>query len=213
MHVLVSTAGEKPKNVAGDITAPGPTAPVHHHAEGGPTLSQPASVDLLSLPWTATEDDIKTFVGVSVVKVLIVLNDYRKPSGNARVWLKDKEDVGKVLERNNQFLGKRRVEIRTGKTDGGKERKGEYYVRLDRLPWTVTEGQIRDFLYGSNVVHVKIEKDESDRVRGDAIVQVTSEADVENALLFHKQIIGTRNIDVTKTEPPRQSPDRGDAGL
>ena len=98
MHVLVSTAGEKPKNVAGVITAPGPTAPVHHHAEGGPTLSQPASVDLLSLPWTATEDDIKTFVGVSVVKVLIVLNDYRKPSGNARVWLEDKEDVGKVLE-------------------------------------------------------------------------------------------------------------------
>ena len=213
MHVLVSTAGEKPKTVAGDITAPGPTTPVHHHAERGPTLSQPASVDLLSLPWTATEDDIKTFVGVSVVKVLIVLNDYRKPSGNARVWLEDKEDVGKVLERNNQFLGKRRVEIRTGKTDGSKERKGEYYVRLDRLPWTVTEGQIRDFLFGSTVVHVKIEKDESDRVRGDAIVQVTSEADVENALLFHKQIIGTRNIDVTKTEPPRQSPDRGDAGL
>ena len=165
--------------------------------------TRPIPVDLLSLPWSATEEEIRRFVGSegAVLKVLIVLNEYRKPSGRARVWLQTEEDVCRALERSNQYLDTRRVEVRRGVSELAREIPGDHYIRLDKLPWQVTESQIRDFLFGCRVEEVDIGRDERGRVRGDAGVKVATLADVENALLFHKQLIGSRNIDVLQSGP------------
>ena len=71
-------------------------------------------VDLSSLPWSASERDIRGFLSddVEVLKVLIVLNDNRKPSGEARVWVASEDDVTRALIKNNSLLGQRKVRVR-----------------------------------------------------------------------------------------------------
>ena len=87
-------------------------------------------VDLLSLPWSATTEDIEDFLhGVNITKVvegtertrrtdlpmlqvLIVLNSHHKPSGEARVWVSSEAEAEKAVARSGQNLGSRRVVVR-----------------------------------------------------------------------------------------------------
>ena len=87
-------------------------------------------VDLLSLPWSATTEDIEDFLhGVNITKVinckertrrtilpmlqvLIVLNSQHKPSGEARVWVSSEAEAEKAVARSGQNLGSRRVVVR-----------------------------------------------------------------------------------------------------
>ena len=47
------------------------------------------------------------FFDVVIIKVLIVLNDHGKASGNARLWLSSEDDVNKVLGRHGEMMGNR----------------------------------------------------------------------------------------------------------
>ena len=87
-------------------------------------------VDLLSLPWSASTEDIEDFLhGVNITKVvegterirgtflsmlqvLIVLNSHHKPSGEARVWVSSEAEAEKAVARSGQNLGTRRVVVR-----------------------------------------------------------------------------------------------------
>ena len=87
-------------------------------------------VDLLSLPWSATTEDIEDFLhGVNITKViegtertrrtvlsmlqvLIVLNSHHKPSGEARVWVSSEVKAEKAVARSGHNLGSRRVVVR-----------------------------------------------------------------------------------------------------
>ena len=87
-------------------------------------------VDLLSLPWSATTEDIEDFLhGVNITKVvegkertrrtilsmlqvLLVLNSHHKPSGEARVWVSSEAEAEKAVARSGQNLGSRRVVVR-----------------------------------------------------------------------------------------------------
>ena len=87
-------------------------------------------VDLLSLPWSATTEDIEDFLhGVNITKVvegkertrrtdlsmlqvLIVLNSHHKPSGEARVWVSSEAEAEKAVARSGQNMGSRRVVVR-----------------------------------------------------------------------------------------------------
>ena len=50
-------------------------------------------IDLKSLPWTARESEIQEFLGVDTARVMITLNEYRKPSGEARAWVRNEQDA------------------------------------------------------------------------------------------------------------------------
>lgn len=81
--------------------------------------------------------------------------------------------------------------------DGARLTGENLSVRLASLPWAVKESDITSFLYGSAVTRVQLGR-EADRPSGDAIVVLRSQADVTNALKFHKQPLGGRNVDVTE---------------
>ena len=42
--------------------------------------------------------------------------------------------------------------------DRDKVLPGDYMVTLHSLPWTVTEDQIKDFLFGSKIQHISIDE-------------------------------------------------------
>lgn len=154
------------------------------------------AIDLHELPWSAKEEEIKDFFpDVNIAKVLIVLNDNRKPSGDARIWVQDSGDVPKVKSKNGLDFGTRKIRVTQRKANPEND-AGERKIRLERLPWSVTEEQIRKFLFGSEVVSINIEMDDRGRPSGDALVTVKSKVDLDNALKFHKQEIGNRNVNV-----------------
>ena len=107
-------------------------------------------------------------------------------------------------------MGQRTVGVKKGinkDLDYNKLIRGQYRLKLSRLPWSVTEEQIREFLFGSAVIGVSIEKGEHGRPNGDAIVYVNTFACVENAMKFQKQELGNRNIDIAcYDDKPRPNP-------
>ena len=141
---------------------------------GGSTSASSGSgsnvLDLLSLPWSATENDIKAFLnGIAVDKVLIMLNEYKKPSGDARVYVRSAQDAEKALNYNGQKLKDRTVTVKDVSSEQWKG-NGSKKIRMASLPWTVSEKQITDFFYGSKVVSIDILKEASKRPSGEADV-------------------------------------------
>eukprot|EP00090_Calanus_glacialis_P040256 TRINITY_DN70178_c0_g1_i1.p1 TRINITY_DN70178_c0_g1~~TRINITY_DN70178_c0_g1_i1.p1 ORF type:complete len:409 (-),score=137.21 TRINITY_DN70178_c0_g1_i1:80-1306(-) len=164
-------------------------------------------VELSGVPWTAAEEQIQEFLkDCKIVKILIMLNAYRKSTGNAKVWLASKDDLEKALLCDKNYIGKRYVYVRKANKSTGvgttspSLHHGAFTVQLNELPWTATHEQICHFLFGCEVVGgkngVQIEMNERGKSSGTAIVQLKTEIDVENALKFHKQKLGTRHVDV-----------------
>ena len=169
---------------------------------GAPSSSSNTSnskvLDLTSLPWSAKESDIKSFLnGVAVEKVLIVLNEYKKPSGEARVWVRSAADAEKAVKFSGQKLKDRTVTVKEVKSDQWKG-NGSKTIRMASLPWTVTEKQISDLFFGSKVVSIEILMDATNRPSGEANVIMKSLADVENGLKYHKQLLGSRNVNISQ---------------
>jgi len=72
--------------------------------------SETATVCLKGLVWTATENDIRTFLhDCSVKEVVIKTNERGKPSGEAVVHLNALSDVEKAVAHNREYLGERFV--------------------------------------------------------------------------------------------------------
>jgi RNA recognition motif-containing protein len=149
-------------------------------------------VELSGLPWTATEEDIRVFLkDCKIKKILIILNDYSKPSGNSKVWFPSKDDLDRALLCDKNYIGKRYVYIRKANEAFGIENEreenkdrstssntnpGVFTVQLRELPWTATRKQICDFLFGCEVVGgpagVHIEMNERGKPSGSAIVHL-----------------------------------------
>jgi len=156
-------------------------------------------LDISSLPWKAEKDEIQQFLGVRGARVMIVLNEYRKPSGDARVWVSNDQEAEKAVAKNGCKMGSRTVGVKKAISKELHYEKllpGSYRLKLTRLPWTVTEEQIKDFLFGSTVTDVNIETGPDERPNGEAFVTVKTFACVENAMKFQKQELGNRNIDI-----------------
>ena len=169
------------------------------------------AVELTCLPWTATEDDIKRFLGdCKIVKIVILLNDHGKPSGNAKVLLEQKADLEKALSNDKNYIGKRYVYVRKVNQSHSAGSSSSYIpqgvctVQLKGLPWSATQEQICDFLAGCQVdggkEGVHIEMNERGKPSGSAFVQLKTDADVEKAMKFHKQKLGTRYVEVVSQE-------------
>ena len=157
--------------------------------ERAPSNERPTSsnsdvftLKLSGLPWTATKQQICDFLfGCEVIEgpagVKIEMNERGKPSGSAFVQVRTKTDVENAMKYNKRMLGKRYVDIEIITTKDGKAVERERYqtkdrssssnpdvftVKLSGLPWTATQQQICDFLFGCEVIEgpagVKIKK-------------------------------------------------------
>eukprot|EP00092_Neocalanus_flemingeri_P050707 GFUD01058716.1.p1 GENE.GFUD01058716.1~~GFUD01058716.1.p1 ORF type:complete len:153 (+),score=49.40 GFUD01058716.1:33-461(+) len=65
---------------------------------------------LRGLVWSATEEDIKTFLhDCNVKEVVLTTNDRGRPTGNAFVHLDTEADVEKAMAHNREYLRERFV--------------------------------------------------------------------------------------------------------
>merc|ERR1712243_167664 len=69
-------------------------------------------LDISSLPWKAEKDEIQQFLGIRAARVMIVLNEYRKPSGDARVWVSNEQEAEKAVAKNGCKMGSRTVGVK-----------------------------------------------------------------------------------------------------
>jgi len=73
-------------------------------------VDEPASVQLKGLVWSATENDIRSFLSDCTVKeIKINKNEQGRPTGEATVHLVSKSDLRKALAHDRQYLRERFV--------------------------------------------------------------------------------------------------------
>jgi heterogeneous nuclear ribonucleoprotein F/H len=163
-------------------------------------------VKLGSLTWSATEEDIKTFLkGCKIRKVVITKNERGKPSGNAFLCLESRADVEKAKTYNRKYLGKRWVTVDEIKEDEysketGKDKASGTTVKLGSLSWSATEDDIKRFLVGCNIKEIIITRNEKGKPSGNAFVLFASKADVEKAKTYNKKYLGDRWVTVDEIE-------------
>merc|ERR1711892_1382598 len=162
-----------------------------------------------SLSWSATEEDIETFLdGCKIIEVIITKNERGKPSGNAFVWFEGKEDVEKSKSYNKKYLRERWVTVdeitvdeftrETKSTEFMKETKSDKncFIKLGSLSWSTTEDDIKTFLDGCKIKEVIIETNERGKPSGNAFVRLEGKADAEKARTFNKKYLGKRWVTV-----------------
>jgi len=170
-------------------------------------------VKLSGLPWKATKDEIRSFLGDTQIvgEVAIVYDDRGRPSGDALVKLPTKDDLHKALKCNKNYLHNRFVVVeeivKHGASDNntsrmiGDEESGNdepTSVHLKGLVWSATENDIRSFLHDCTVKEVIIMKNEQGRPTGEAIVHLVSKADLQKALAHNRKYLRERFVIVEK---------------
>lgn len=180
-------------------------------------------VRMRGLPWSANEEDIRSFFqGLSIEKegVHVTLNRDGRPSGEAYVVFENEDDAKSALKRDKEKIGERWIDIFEATkgevysmTGGGKgaDQGGVAFdttdsaytgvVRLRGLPFEATKSQIRTFFAGINVKESNIfmVSRPDGKASGEAFVLFDTEADAEKALAKDKEKLGDRWIDLFPT--------------
>jgi len=171
------------------------------------------------LPWSATADEVVAFFSecniIGGVKgVTFGLNREGRPSGEAFVEMESDEDVANALKKDKKNMGKRYIEVFESKVSemeyalnssqgssrgfGGDLFGDDAVVRLRGLPFDAGKIQINDFFAGLEIEQngILLVTDYNGRSSGEAFVQFTNTGDGKKALQKHKDLIGSRYIEV-----------------
>ncbi|XP_062991623.1 G-rich sequence factor 1 isoform X1 [Elgaria multicarinata webbii] len=165
------------------------------------------------LPYSCTEEDVLNFFEGSKIRngvngIHFLLNRDGKRRGDALVELESEQDVQNALDKHRRYLGQRYVEVfeihnedvdaimkslqssSTSVTNDG-------VVRLRGLPYSCTEVDISDFFSGLTIVDITFVMDQRGRRKtGEAFVQFATPEMANQALLKHKEEIGSRYIEI-----------------
>ncbi|MGH0170240.1 UNVERIFIED_CONTAM: hypothetical protein FKN15_078056 [Acipenser sinensis] len=136
----------------------------------------------------------------------LTLNRDGKPSGEAFIELDYEEDVQKALEKHRQYLGPRYVEVyevmnseaETFLKQSVDSPVNDGVVRLRGLPFSCTETDVIHFFEGLDVTAngVTLVTDRRGRNTGLAFVEFSSPEMADQALLKHRETMGSRYIEV-----------------
>ncbi|XP_066430210.1 G-rich sequence factor 1-like isoform X2 [Eleutherodactylus coqui] len=156
--------------------------------------------------------------------VHFIFNRDGKPRGDAVIEFETSDDLVKALEQHKKYLGQRYVEVfemshkdaesllqrlqapvspttssaasQAAQSMAGTPSDGT--VRLRGLPYSCTEQDIVNFFSGLGITDegITFVYDQKGRKSGEAFVQFISEEHAEQALLRHKQEIGSRYIEI-----------------
>ncbi|KAL1501512.1 hypothetical protein ABEB36_006819 [Hypothenemus hampei] len=176
------------------------------------------------LPWQSSDQDIaKFFRGLNVAKggVALCLSSLGRRNGEALVRFVSQEHRDIALKRHKHHIGPRYIEVyRASGEDflsvaGGSScealaflsRGAAVIVRMRGLPYDCTAQQVLDFFSsGDNACNVMDGVDgvlfvrkADGRATGDAFVLFGEEADAPKALAKHREVIGSRYIELFRS--------------
>ncbi|XP_053317622.1 G-rich sequence factor 1 [Spea bombifrons] len=157
--------------------------------------------------------------------VHFIFNRDGKPRGDAVIEFESAEDVQKAVEQHKKYMGQRYVEVfemhqkeaeslmnrmhsalsptrpsplpQTAQSSVGPPAT-DGVVRLRGLPYSCTEQDIHNFFAGLDVADegITFVLDQRGRKSGEAFVQFLTQEQADQALLKHKQEIGSRYIEI-----------------
>lgn len=176
------------------------------------------------LPWQSSDQDIaRFFKGLNIMRggVALCLSQQGRRNGEALIWFESEEHRDLALKRHKHHIGQRYIEVykATGKdfvnVAGGSNleaqaflsRGGQVIIRMRGLPFTATLQQVLEFfsrepngcqvLDGEDGILFVYYPD--GRSTGDAFVLFASEDEANKALKKHREIMGTRYIELFKS--------------
>ncbi|KAF0292793.1 RNA-binding protein fusilli [Amphibalanus amphitrite] len=176
------------------------------------------------LPWQSSDQDIANFFrGLNIVKggVALCLSQQGRRNGEALVRFVSQEHRDMALKRHKHHISNRYIEIykATGEdfvnVAGGVNTEaqeflklgGQVIVRMRGLPYDCTAKQVLEFFEaGESSCQVMFAekgvlfvKKPDGRATGDAFVQFENEDDAPKALSKHREIIGSRYIELFRS--------------
>ncbi|GBM19593.1 RNA-binding protein fusilli [Araneus ventricosus] len=176
------------------------------------------------LPWQSSDQDIaKFFRGLNIVRggVALCLSPQGRRNGEALVRFESQEHRDMALKRHKHHIGQRYIEVyRASGEDfvnvaGGNNneaqaflsRGGQVIVRMRGLPYDCTPKQVLAFFAsGENPCEVMdgeegvlFVKKADGRATGDAFVLFQSEEMAARALQKHREVIGSRYIELFRS--------------
>merc|ERR1719309_1708828 len=190
----------------------------------GEQVDNHAVVRARGLPWQASDTDIaRFFTGLNVAPggVALCLSPQGRRNGEALVLFESLAHRDMALRRHKHHIGNRYIEVykATGEdfinVAGGNNseaqeflgRGGQVIIRMRGLPYDCSAKQVIDFFNtGEDACEVLDDdhgvlfvKKPDGRATGDAFVLFKEEGDGEKALQKHKEIIGSRYIELFRS--------------
>ncbi|XP_052815866.1 epithelial splicing regulatory protein 1-like isoform X2 [Mya arenaria] len=176
------------------------------------------------LPWQSSDQDIaRFFKGLNIAKggVALCLSPQGRRNGEALVRFTNQEMRDLAIRRHKHHIGQRYIEVykATGKdflnVAGGSNteaqaflsRGGEVIIRMRGLPFTATTQQVMEFFAREPTTCEVLDGEEGilfvhypdGRSTGDAFVLMSTEEEADKALKKHRDIMGTRYIELFKS--------------
>ncbi|CAF4529088.1 unnamed protein product [Rotaria sp. Silwood1] len=187
------------------------------------------------LPWQCTDQDVaKFFRGLDIEKggVALCLSSQGRRNGEALIRFASTEHRELALRRHKHHIGQRYIEVykASGRdflnVAGGSnseaqaflQRDGQIIIRMRGLPFDATAKDVIEFFTRGDIPTHIVDGEEGvlfvhypdGRSTGDAFVMLKTENEAAQALLKHKDIMGTRYIELfrsTTAEVFRRSQD------
>ncbi|KAL4458089.1 hypothetical protein ABPG75_012954 [Micractinium tetrahymenae] len=166
---------------------------------------------LRGLPFSAGEEDIRSFLDGYTVEAVHLGAKNGKPTGEAYVQLGSAEEAARAMkERQHENMGSRYIEIfAAGEADllastsgvpGGQPSLWGHVVRLRGLPFSSTAADVVGFFEGVDTVGgeggIVFTCTPDGRPTGEAYVEMADEEALAAALARHKEKIGARYIEI-----------------
>ncbi|CAL4120212.1 unnamed protein product, partial [Meganyctiphanes norvegica] len=178
------------------------------------------------LPWQSSDQDIaKFFRGLNIAKggVALCLSPQGRRNGEALIRFVSAEHRDMALKRHKHHIGNRYIEVYKATGDdfinvaGGKcsnneaqqflSRGGQVIIRMRGLPYDCTPKQVVEFFEsgdnGCQILDgeegVLFVRKPDGRATGDAFVLFATEEDSTRALAKHREIIGSRYIELFRS--------------
>eukprot|EP00095_Tigriopus_kingsejongensis_P008653 maker-scaffold537_size144400-snap-gene-0.21 protein:Tk08653 transcript:maker-scaffold537_size144400-snap-gene-0.21-mRNA-1 annotation:"rna-binding protein fusilli isoform x2" len=176
------------------------------------------------LPWQASDQDIaRFFVGLNLARggVALCLSSQGRRNGEALVLFENSAHRDMALKRHKHHIGNRYIEVYKASGEdfisvaGGNNKEaqnflsrgGQVIIRMRGLPYDCTSKQVTDFFENGELGCDVLDKEDGvlfvrkpdGRATGDAFVLFDEEKDAELALQKHKEIIGSRYIELFRS--------------
>jgi len=183
-----------------------------------PVSQSSVVIRMRGLPFSSTEDDIRTFFsGVDLAGVHVMCDSLGRPSVHAFVELASEEIASQAMTYHKKLIGQRYIElfrssvhelttaVQQGPTRAmfGRDRftqmvtanvaDNSICVRMQGLPYSSTESDITRFFQEAGVTPVRIHRKHNG---GEAYVEFATVQDARQAMTRHKANIGRRYIDL-----------------